>query len=190
MKKTNKLLQEGIKIIEVKQKHIKIADLANLGWAVVAVYEEDKLASDLDYEKRIYRAKRQDKRVAKRKRLAGSNAARKKVAAEDSVPVQPGTRGQNSQGSWPPVARLRLVGPFYRCAKWGQLVANCLKPKQLYRFTQPLVSKAGESLNNSYSICANSNTSHAVCSNTTDHEYSLKARHASLLHEDVDNKKE
>ena len=57
VKKTCELLKEGIKAIEVRQKHIKIADRAELGWAVVAAYEEDELALDSDDEKRIYRTK-------------------------------------------------------------------------------------------------------------------------------------
>ena len=67
MKKTGELLKEGINTIEVRQKHIKIADRAELGWAFVAAYEEDELASDLDNEKWIYRAEREAERVAKRK---------------------------------------------------------------------------------------------------------------------------
>ena len=155
----------------------------------MAAYEEDELASDSDDEKRIYRAEREAERVAKRKRPGGSNAARKKAAAGDTAPMQPGARGQNSQGSRPPVARPRLVGPCYRCAEWGHLVANCPKPKQLYPFAQPLVSKAGESLNSSHSVCADSSTSHVVCVNTTDYECSLKTRGTCLAHEGVSNKK-
>ena len=68
-------------------------------------------------------------------------------------------------------------------------MANCLKPKQLYPFAQPLVNKAGESLNNSHSVCADSSTSHVVCVNTTDHECSLKTRGTCLAHEGVNNKK-
>ena len=47
MKKSGELLKEGIKAIDIRQNHIKTAD------------EEDELASDLDDEKRIYRAERE-----------------------------------------------------------------------------------------------------------------------------------
>ena len=113
MKKTAEHLKEGIKAIEVRQKHIKIADRSELGWAVVAVYEDDELASDSDDEKRIYRAEREAERVAKRKRPGGGNTGRKKAVSGDSAPVQLHARGQNSQGSRPPAARPRLVGPCY-----------------------------------------------------------------------------
>ena len=187
VKKTGELLKEGMKAIELRQKHIKIADRSELGWAVIAAYEDDELASDSDDEKRIYRAEREAERVAKRKRPGGANATRKKVAAGDTVPVQPSPRGQFSQGSRPPVARPRLVGPCYRCAEWGHLVANCPKPKQLYPFTQPLVRKAGESMCDSHSVCVDTSTSHGVCVNATDYEYPLEAKGASPSPGGVDN---
>ena len=134
VKKTRDLLKEGMKAIEVRQKHIKIVDQSELGWAVVAAYEEDELASDSDNEKHIYRAEREAERVAKRKRPGGGNAERKKAVTGDTAPAQSNSRGQNSQGNRPPAARPRLVGPCYRCAEWRHLVANCPKPKQLYRF--------------------------------------------------------
>ena len=43
---------------------------------------------------------------------------------------------------------------------------------------------------NSHSVYSDSGTSHVVCINTTDHEYSLKTRGACVAHEGVDNKKE
>ena len=67
MKNIGDLLKEGIKVIKVRQKHIKIVDRAKLGWAVMAAYEKDELALDLDDEKHIYRAEREAKWVAKMK---------------------------------------------------------------------------------------------------------------------------
>lgn len=89
VKKVGDYLGEDMKAIKVRQKHIKIADRSELGWAVVAAYEEDELASDSDDEKWIYRAEREAERLAKRKRPGGVNAARKKVAARgtDTMPV-------------------------------------------------------------------------------------------------------
>ena len=187
VKKTGDLLKEGMKAIEVRQKHIKIADRSELGWAVVSAYEEDELASDSDDDKRIYRAEREAERVAKRKRPGGGNAGRKKAVTGDTAPAQLNSRGQNSQGSRPPAARPRLVGPCYRCAEWGHLVANCPKPKQLYPFAQPLVRKAGESMCVSHNVCVDTSTSDGVCVNTTDQEYPLKVEGASLSPEGVNN---
>ena len=126
-------LEEGIKAIEVRQKHIRMADRSELGWAVVTAYEDDELASDSDDEKRIYRAEREAERIAKRKRSGAANASRKRLAASSGVdtrPVQTDPRTTaNNQGMRPPMVRPRVVGPCYRCAEWGHLVANCPKPK-------------------------------------------------------------
>ena len=46
VKKTGDLLKEGMNAIEVWQKHIKIADRSELGWAIVAAYEDDELMLD------------------------------------------------------------------------------------------------------------------------------------------------
>ena len=62
VKKLKTCLDKGIKAIEVHQKHIKITDRSDLGWAVVAAYEDDELASDSQDEKRIYKAERLSKR--------------------------------------------------------------------------------------------------------------------------------
>lgn len=48
VKKVSDHLCKGIKAIEVRQKHIKIADQFELGWAVITAYEENKLALDSD----------------------------------------------------------------------------------------------------------------------------------------------
>lgn len=123
--------------------------------------------------------------MAKRTSPGGGNAGRK-VTTGDTVPVQLRSRGQNSQGSRPPAARPRLVGPCYQCAEWGHLVANGMKPKQLYPFLQPLVRKAGESMYDHHSVCVDTSTSDGVCVNT-DQECHLKAKGASLSPEGVDN---
>ena len=41
-----------------------------LGWAVVAAYEDDKLASDSEDKKQIYKAEREAERLSKRKRAS------------------------------------------------------------------------------------------------------------------------
>ena len=127
VKKTAEHLKKGMKAIEVRQKHIKIADRSELGWAVVAAYEDDELSSDSDDEKWIYRAEREAERVAKRKQLGGGNTGRKKAVSGDTAPVQLHTRGQNSQGSRPLAARPRLVGPaidVQNGATWWQIAQS------------------------------------------------------------------
>ena len=43
-------LKEGIQAITLQQKHIKVADGSEFGWAIVEEYDKDKLASDSNYE--------------------------------------------------------------------------------------------------------------------------------------------
>ena len=56
VKKARSLLQEGQKLIFVRQKKIRIADRSENGWATVKEYEEDELAKKLEDEKRLSRA--------------------------------------------------------------------------------------------------------------------------------------
>ena len=178
-------LDEGTKLIEVRQKHIRLADRSELGWAVVTAYENDELASDSDDEKRIYRAEREAERMQKRKRSGAANAARKRQATSggaDRVPVQAGpSTTANNQGIRPPAAKPRVIGPCHRCAGWGHLVANCPypKPKQQYPFEhQPLVSEAEGSVN-----CVKD-----MCSGITEQSLPLEAKGASLSVDSVDSK--
>jgi len=46
-------LEQGIKALAAKQKHIKMADRSKHGWNTVAHYQEDLLASDPEDDKEI-----------------------------------------------------------------------------------------------------------------------------------------
>ena len=110
VKRVKTCLDEGTKAIEVRQKHIKIADRSELGWAVVVAYEDDELASDSEDEKRIYKAKR----LSKRKRASSSAAAKRKVPAtgpvENAMPVPSrGTTGNQNIRACPICPR--IIGP-------------------------------------------------------------------------------
>ena len=65
---TKKAIDEGIELLERRQKLIKLADWSEYGWWTVEEYEEDDLAKDSDDEKRIakaeYRAEKKQKRAA------------------------------------------------------------------------------------------------------------------------------
>ena len=53
VEKARSLLQEGQKLIFVRQKKIRIADRSENGWATVKESEEDELAENSDDEKRL-----------------------------------------------------------------------------------------------------------------------------------------
>ena len=56
MEKAKTLLEEGEKLILDRQKHIRIADWSENGWAIVDEYVEDELADSSNDEKRLSRA--------------------------------------------------------------------------------------------------------------------------------------
>ena len=132
-------LDEGMKKIAVRQKHIKIADRSDLGWAVVEAHMDDELASHSDDERRLYKANREAQQAVKRKKADSAATAAKRRAATASV-EPPGRLG--NQGTRPPaVVRPRMVGPCYRCGELGHLVASCPKPRQQYPFEQSVVKE-------------------------------------------------
>ena len=53
VEKAKQLLEEGEKIINERQKHIRIANRSDNGWAMVEEYVEDELADNEDDEKRL-----------------------------------------------------------------------------------------------------------------------------------------
>ena len=118
-------LDEGIKTIVVRQKHIKIADRLDLEWAVVKAYMDDELTSDIDNEKKLYKANHETHQAVKKKRAESAAAAVKKRATETSSLEPPVVQGRFNQKAQSPVIRPRMVGPCYRCGKLGHLVANC-----------------------------------------------------------------
>ena len=166
VKKLKTCLDEGIKAIEVCQKHIKIADRSDLGWAVVAAYEDDELASDSEDEKRIYKAEREAKRLSKRKWAASSAATKKKAPAtgltETSMPG-PSRGATGNQSTGPRPVRPRIIGPCFRCGEWGHLVANCAKLKQLYPLRQPLVRGVVNNVHDVHTVCVNDTELDELC---------------------------
>jgi len=54
-----------MKQLATRQKHIKIADRSDHGWAIINHYQEDPLGSDPDDEKEIDRAKAHAEKNAK-----------------------------------------------------------------------------------------------------------------------------
>ena len=58
-------LKEGEDLVVSRQKAIRIANRSEYGWATVEEYEEDELATNLDDEKRLFRAEMQTGRKCK-----------------------------------------------------------------------------------------------------------------------------
>ena len=67
--------QEALKLIQKRQKLIKLADKSEGGWLVVQEYESDELADNSEDEKKIKKA--QEKGSKKRKQQLQAKAAKK-----------------------------------------------------------------------------------------------------------------
>ena len=96
-------LNEGTKVIAVRQKHIKIADRSELGWGVVAAYENDDLAENSDDERRLFKAEKEaERRQQKKKRKLNPATGARKRSEVGAGPEVPAGRGGGA-GNRPPL---------------------------------------------------------------------------------------
>ena len=59
-------LDEGMKEIAIRQKHIRIADRSDLGWAVVEAYMDNELVLGSVNERKLYKANREAQQTEER----------------------------------------------------------------------------------------------------------------------------
>jgi hypothetical protein len=52
--KANSAVEEGEKLVDDRQKLIRIADRSEHGWATIEEYEDNELAEDSDEEKKLF----------------------------------------------------------------------------------------------------------------------------------------
>ena len=90
VEKARTAIKEGEKLIDARQKVIKIADRSEHGWATVAEYEEHELADNSDDEKRLFRA---EARAGRKLKQRGFNNARGKGGARKPFRASPATTG-------------------------------------------------------------------------------------------------
>ena len=76
VQRTAQHLDEGTKILGIRQKHIRIADRSDLGWAVVEAYMDD--------ESKLFKASREAQQTVKTKRAESAAAAAAKRRAVPS----------------------------------------------------------------------------------------------------------
>ena len=63
VQKTGVLLDEGLKALEMQQKHIKVSDRSEFGWSMVEHYKSHPLAEDSDAEKKLEKAEKESERA-------------------------------------------------------------------------------------------------------------------------------
>jgi hypothetical protein len=136
-----------MKLLEERQKMIRLADRSEYGWDVVSEYQSDELAIDSDDEKRISKAeKAAEKKVLKWKKSVVGKAGNKSGrpmqqwgassrqtgtlqappqavlpwSRSPFMPIQSGTVSQPARGS-------RMPGPCFSCGEFGHLRNSCSK---------------------------------------------------------------
>ena len=77
VEKAKQLLEEGEKLINERQKHIRIVDRSDNGRATVEEYVEDELADNEDDEKRLLRADARAGKKLNSAQIGGRGSARK-----------------------------------------------------------------------------------------------------------------
>lgn len=142
--KAKEALEEGLVLIASRQKLIKIADRSEFGWAVVAEYEADDLASGSEDERRLEKAEKaaEKKSLKKRKATAGASSRggatkmpyRSPAAVTSGQQVafnrfQAGVPSQQTSVK-ASVRPIGAVGPCYGCGEMGHLKRSCTKTVQ------------------------------------------------------------
>jgi len=56
LRKVQLTMEEGMQLLKLRQKAIKLADRSEFGWSLVAEYDADELADDSDDERKIEKA--------------------------------------------------------------------------------------------------------------------------------------
>ena len=150
LKKVDSFLEEGMKSLEKRQKHIKVADRSDYGWATVEHYDSHPLADNSNDEKRLEKAEKEAECVANKRRRGGGAGAKRKRSWSDTggpssrrepqalqlaTPLPPVPQGQGGQ------PRPRILGPCFTCGGFGHL-ARTYPKKPLYPLDQPVVSSA------------------------------------------------
>ena len=78
LQKASNSLDEGIKTIKKRQKHVKVADSSEFGWTTVQHYDCNPLAESAEDEKHLEKAeKHAERESAKRRRGSGAGAKRR-----------------------------------------------------------------------------------------------------------------
>ena len=149
VEKARSIVVEGMKSLKSRQKHIRIVDRSEFGWAAVEEYVEDELADGEDDEKRIQRAefragkKLKSARGPRNKKWPGfqTNKRAQNVNAQpgkfNSVPSTSGVSQlvaallpaiEKMPGSSSGVAAgrsLQQLGPCFSCGRPGHICKSC-----------------------------------------------------------------
>ena len=111
-------------------------------------YESNDLVSDLDDEKRLFKAEKEAERQSKRKWAALAGKKRAYFAKGGPITLSPSARTEGSSliagAVRTPSVRSRPLGPCFGCGQFGHLVDSCsVRAPRTYPFPQPMIGKDG-----------------------------------------------
>ena len=118
IKEAETSLDEGLKTLEKRQKHIKVADRSEFGWATVEHYESHPLATDSDDEKRLDKAEKEAERAANNRRRGSSATGIKKSL---SGGAGPSSRPRELQIAAPPSCYPKYQQGCHEFRYWGHV---------------------------------------------------------------------
>ena len=133
LESAKELLQRGMALIIWCQKHIKMAERSDNGWAVVQEYKADELADNSDDEKKIEKAERAMEKkavVAARKRKSTRPFSHQlpkiqKLEQPAVAAAQQPTMQLKPSGRFPVVPSVQPIGPCHHCFEYGHLQQSC-----------------------------------------------------------------
>ena len=166
-----KAVEEGMKLLTQRQKHIRLADRSEQGWKMVHEYEMDDLATDSGDEKRIAKAEKAAESKAATAKKKTQRMSKGPLSRNVSTPVsysrptwQPPQRSNfrvnpgNSFG-YPHVRPDGPIGPCHACHEYGHLRKYCPKYKsQQYPFDVKVRVIECESVMSDESVSVNDQT--------------------------------
>ena len=149
LKRVDNFLDKGLKSLDKRQKHIKVADRSDYGWATVEHYDSHPLADNSDDEKRLDKAEKEAERAAGKGRCGGGAGTKRRRPWSDiggpSGRREPQPACNPDSGTTPSSAsgqsRPWVLGLCFNCGGIGHLAKTCPK-RSLYPLDQPVVSSA------------------------------------------------
>ena len=130
-------IEEGTRLLRLRQKAIRLADRSEFGWSFVAEYDADELADDSDDERKIEKAEKAAERKAAMARKKQGHSVQQSASYGREIPSNRLLQGRRVLDvvptESPAVSPGRKVcpatgaGTCFFCGEFGHFRRNCPK---------------------------------------------------------------